>query len=61
VTTIASLEPMLTREAAGPRAGVDGQPIGALIRSVRRERGLTQYDLADALAGDEEGARAHAA
>lgn len=28
---------------------MDRQPIGALIRSVRRERGLTQYHLADAL------------
>lgn len=48
--TLPSLdEPMLTREPVGLRAG-DGQPIGRLIRSVRRERGLTQYDLADALA-----------
>jgi transcriptional regulator with XRE-family HTH domain len=46
-----SVEPMLTREnAAGSRArSSDGIPIGRLIRSVRRERGLTQYGLADEL------------
>lgn len=47
-----SLKPMLAREsAAGSRTrSSDSMPIGRLIRSVRRERGLTQYDLADALA-----------
>lgn len=46
-----NVEPMLTREsAAGSRLrSSDSMPIGCLIRSVRRERGLTQYDLADAL------------
>lgn len=46
------VKPMLTREnAAGSRTrSSDSMPIGRLIRSVRRERGLTQYDLADALA-----------
>ncbi|KAA9164925.1 helix-turn-helix domain-containing protein [Amycolatopsis acidicola] len=42
---------MLTREiAVGSRRPGDSLPIGLLIRSARRERGLTQYDLADALA-----------
>lgn len=46
---------MPTRQVAGPRVAagdgqLGGQPIGRLIRAVRRERGLTQYDLADALA-----------
>jgi transcriptional regulator with XRE-family HTH domain len=42
---------MLTREnVAGSRVrSSDSMPIGRLIRSVRREHGLTQYDLADAL------------
>ena len=42
---------MLTRGnalASRVRSG-DSLPIGRLIRSTRRERGLTQYDLADAL------------
>lgn len=51
MTTLANVKPMLTRETAGSRLrAYDGLPIGRLIRSVRRERGLTQYDLADALA-----------
>ncbi|HVV11168.1 helix-turn-helix domain-containing protein [Amycolatopsis sp.] len=43
---------MLTREiAVGSRTRPgDCLPIGHLIRSARLERGLTQYDLADALA-----------
>ncbi|TVT25684.1 helix-turn-helix domain-containing protein [Amycolatopsis acidiphila] len=43
---------MLTREnAAGSRVrSSDSMPIGRLIRSVRREHGLTQYGLAEALA-----------
>ncbi|WP_236789866.1 helix-turn-helix domain-containing protein [Amycolatopsis sp. GM8] len=42
---------MLTREtrAGSPLRSSDSEPIGRLIRSVRRERGLTQYELADAL------------
>jgi transcriptional regulator with XRE-family HTH domain len=43
---------MLTRESTvGFRLGSgDCPPIGRLIRAARRERGLTQYDLADELA-----------
>jgi transcriptional regulator with XRE-family HTH domain len=42
---------MLTRESvvgSRIRSG-DSMPIGGLIRAVRSEHGLTQYDLADAL------------
>jgi transcriptional regulator with XRE-family HTH domain len=47
-----NVKPMLTREnAVGSRIrSSDSMPIGRLIRSVRFERGLTQYDLAEALA-----------
>ncbi|HVW42309.1 MAG TPA: helix-turn-helix transcriptional regulator [Amycolatopsis sp.] len=42
---------MLTRQhALAPRVrSGESLPIGWLIRSTRRERGLTQYDLAEAL------------